>query len=88
MELFLLLFADDLTLISTVIGLQNQLRVLHQSTQKICLKANLDKTKIVVFRKGSNLAMMSLGEETLEVVNKYIYLGLGFSTKLSINSEQ
>lgn len=61
MERFLLLFADDLTLISTVIGLQNQLRVLHQSAQKICLKASLDKTKIVVFRKGSNLAMMSLG---------------------------
>lgn len=59
MELFLLFFADDSTLISTVIGLQNQLRVSHQSAQKICLKANLDKTKIVVFRKGSNL--MSLG---------------------------
>ena len=51
-ELFLLLFADDLTLLSsTVIGLQNQLNVLQEATQRLGLTVNLDKSKVVVFRK-------------------------------------
>ena len=45
-ELFLLLFADDLTLLSsTVIGLQNQLNVLQEATQRLGLTVNLDKSK-------------------------------------------
>ena len=55
-ELFLLLFADDLTLLSsTVIGLQNQLNVLQEATQRLGLTVNLDKSKVVVFRKGGLL---------------------------------
>ena len=43
-ELFLLLFADDLTLLSsTVIGLQNQLNVLQEATQRLGLTVNLHK---------------------------------------------
>ena len=45
-ELFLLLFADDLTLLaSTVIGLQNQLNVLSVAAERLCLTVNLDKSK-------------------------------------------
>ena len=52
-ELFLLLFADDLTLLaSTVIGLQNQLNVLSVAAERLCLTVNLDKSKVIVFRKG------------------------------------
>ena len=83
-ELFLLLFADDLTLLaSTVIGLQNQLNVLSVAAERLCLTVNLDKSKVIVFRKGGFLAAkekLFLGGAVLEVVNKYKYLGLTFST--------
>lgn len=88
-ELFHLLFADDLALMSkTVTGLQNQLNLLHQSTQRLGLKINTDKTKIVVFRKGGHLGVREvwhIGGEKIEVVGKYKYLGLTFSTMISTN---
>ena len=45
-EIFILLFADDVILVSdTVCGLQNQLTVLFDT-------ANMDKSNFVVFRKA------------------------------------
>ena len=83
-ELFLLLFADDLTiLVSTVIGLQNQLYVLSVAAERLCLTVNLDKSKVIVFTKGGFLAANEkwfLDGAVLEVVNKYKCLGLTFST--------
>lgn len=88
-ELFLMLFADDLALMSsTVIGLQNQLNLLYEASRRLGLKVNTDKTKIVVFRKGGYLGAREkwyLGDRKLEVVGKYKYLGLNFSTMLSFN---
>jgi Reverse transcriptase (RNA-dependent DNA polymerase) len=88
-ELFLMLFADDLALLSsTVRGLQNQLNLLHEASQRLGLKVNTGKTKIMVFRKGGHLAASEtwhLGDENLEVVGRYKYLGLNFSTMLSFN---
>ena len=78
-ELFLLLFADDLTLLtSTVTGLQNQLNVLSVAAKRLCLTVNLGKSKVIVFRKGGFLAAKEkwfLAGAVLEVVNKYKYLG-------------
>ena len=89
-ELFLLLFADDLTLLSsTVIGLQNQLNVLQEATQRLGLTVNLDKSKVVVFRKGGFLGAREkwiFNGNKLEVVNAYKYLGLTFSTRLSFSA--
>ena len=89
-ELFLLLFADDLTfLASTVIGLQNQLNVLPVAAERLCLSVNLDKSKVIVFRIGGFLAAKEkwfLGGAVLEVVNKYKYLGLNFSTGHSFDA--
>ena len=83
-ELLLLLFADDLTLLtSTVNGLQNQLNVLSVAAERLCLTVNLGKSKVIVFRKGGFLAAKEkwfLGGAVLELVNKYQYLGLTFST--------
>ena len=88
-ELFLLLFADDLTLIScTVVGLQNQLNTLNSVISQLSLTVNLDKSKIVVFRRGGALSMKEkwfLDGKKLDVVNSYKYLGLVFSTKRSFN---
>ena len=83
-ELFILLFADDLTLLaSTVIGLQNQLNALSVAAKRLGLTVNLDKSKVMVFRKGGYLAAKERwfwGDQKLEVVNTYRCLGLIFST--------
>ena len=88
-ELFLMLFADDLALMSsTVAGLQNQLNLLGESSQKLGLKVSTEKTKIVVFRKGGHLGVgeqWHLDGKNIEVVGKYKYLGLNLSTMLSFN---
>ena len=89
-EIFLLLFADDVALVSSsVVGLQTQINNLFEISKRLKLKVNLDKTKIMVFRKGGHLARgekWSLGCTRLEVVNRYKYLGFVFTTRLSINS--
>ena len=47
-ELFTLLFADDIVLCSeTVVGLQNQLNVLHSSASKLHLTVNLEKATLL-----------------------------------------
>ena len=90
MEIFSLLFADDIALISTTpAGLQNQINSLVQVSNTLRLKVNSDKTKIMVFRKGGHLAkgeQWFLEGTKLEVVNKYKYLGFVFTTKLSVNN--
>ena len=48
-ELFILLFADDLTLlVCTVIGLQNQLNALSAAAKRLGWTVNLDKSKVNV----------------------------------------
>ena len=55
-EIFLLLFADEIVLISdTPRALQNQLDVLSSACKDLFLHINADKTKVMVFRKGGFL---------------------------------
>jgi len=88
-EIFLLLFADDIVLISsTPTGLQNQLNNLNIASKKVGLSVNLDKTKVMIFRKGGHIAAREkwfLDGNELEIVNKYKYLGLTLTTMLSQN---
>jgi hypothetical protein len=88
-ELFLLMFADDLSLLSfSPAGLQNQLNNLYKIVGKFGLTVNLDKTKIIVFRNGGHLSKYEhwyYGKQKIEVVNSYKYLGLDFTTRLSLN---
>ena len=73
---------------ATVAGLQNQLNVLHDCTQRLHLNVNLSKTKVMIFRKGGHLSVKEqwvFGNQRLEVVNSYKYLGFIFSTKLSFD---
>ena len=88
-ELFTLLFADDIALIATTpAGLQNQINNLKRGAERLGLVVNLDKTKCVVFRKGGFLGRLEkwyYGEERIEVVNKYKYLGYTLTTKLSVD---
>lgn len=89
-ELFLLMFADDIALFSsTPYGLQTQLNNLHTAASKLGLCVNLEKTKIIVFRNGGYLSRFekwTYGTEQVEVVNMYKYLGMNFTTRLSTHS--
>ena len=89
LEIFILLFADDIALISSSPGgLQVQLNNLSISCDNLGLKVNREKTKIMVFRKGGFLGEREkwyYDGERLEVVNSYCYLGFTFTTMLSGN---
>ena len=53
LKLVLLLLADDVILMSeTVIGLQTQLNSLQHAACEFDLKVNMNKSNIIVFRKG------------------------------------
>jgi len=87
-ELFILLFADDVALLSdTPGGLQKQLNILKTCCDNMCLQIYKDKTKIMVFRSGGYLSKVERwffeGKE-IEIVNRYCYLGFTFSTRLSV----
>jgi hypothetical protein len=89
-ELFLMIFADDVILLSsTIIGLQNQLNVLKQEADRLFLTVNLEKTNIMIFRKGGHLSNNEkwyYGTADVKVTNSYKYLGVLFTTKLSLKS--
>ena len=78
-ELFLLLFADDIVLLSdTARGLQNQIDLLNEACKRLFLNINENKTKVMVFRKGGFLGRnekWTLNGTFLEIVNEYNYLG-------------
>ena len=86
-ELFIMLFADDIVLLSeTMIGLQTQLNSLYNAASRLELKATMDKSNTVVLRKGGYLSSREkwvYGGSTVSVVHSYKYLGIYFSTRLS-----
>ena len=89
-ELSILLFADAIVLIAdTVFKLQKKLDVLYEVATKLGLIVNIDKSKVLVFRKGGRLASIEkwhVGGKRLEVVTEYNYLGFLFSNKLNTNA--
>jgi hypothetical protein len=89
LELFLLLFADDVVLFSdSVWGLQNQLNILQEYCNNWKMSVNMSKTKIIVFRRGGRLSQFekwTYGGKQLEVVSKYNYLGFTLTSNLSFN---
>ena len=89
-ELFVLLFADDVVLLSdTVPGLQNQINSLETAAGRLGLRANTQKTKVMSFRLGGHMArheVWYLYGQKLDVVSAYRYLGVTLSTKLCTNT--
>jgi hypothetical protein len=88
-EMFLLLFADDICLVSTTpAGLQNQINNLEKASDVLGLSVNLSKTKVMIFRKGGHLSKAEkwfYKGKQIEVVNSYKYLGFTLTTKLSFD---
>ena len=78
LKLFLLLYADDtIVLAETAEELNDALRAVHDYCQDWKLTANSLKTKVVIFSRGKvqRYPKFIFGNDTLEVVEDYIYLG-------------
>ena len=88
-NLMVLLYADDLVGLQCADlpgRLQQQLNILADFCDKWCMKVNLEKTNIIVFRNGGIIKrneMWYLNGKQLKTVTYYKYLGLVFSSKLS-----
>lgn len=84
----LLMYADDIVLLSTSPDvLQKMIDALYSYCKKWGLKVNLAKSKILIFREGprfSKLLGWTLGEEKIEIVNEYKYLGVILTYNLSL----
>ena len=88
LELFILLFADDIALLSdTIVGLQDQLDVLARSCSRLDLHVNLDKSNIVIFRKGAYIAKREkkwfYNGQNITIVSCYKYLGFFLTTRMT-----
>ena len=79
-----LLYADDLVLLlTTEIGLQNNIDRVNVFCKSWGLAINIDKSKIMVFSKTGRVSKdkfrFNLGGEEMEYVNHYKYLGVNIS---------
>ena len=84
-----LLYADDIVLLAdTPSVLQEMINSLYAYCSKWVLKINLNKSKIVVFRQGTRISQnlaWSYGNNEIEIVNDYKYLGIILTYNLSFN---
>ena len=87
-----LFYADDIANISDSIGrLQKQLNILARYCSLFGMKVNIDKTKIIVFRRGGIVKQNEkwlLNDKPIEVVSHYKYLGITFTSFLSWSHTQ
>ena len=87
-QMLIMLFADDVILTSYCVKcLQIQINLLKRYADNFSMTVNMYETKITVFRKGGFLGANEIWRyrnEVIEVVNCYKYLGLHFTTKLSL----
>ena len=75
--ILLLLFADDLVLVSqSESGLQAELHALHAFCTNRGLTVNMAKNKAVVFNQRTYKANLVLAGQAVEQVDRYKYLGL------------
>ena len=85
-DIMALLYADDLSSVGeTANRLQRQINCISDYCDSINMKINLNKTKIIVFRKGGPLRSYEnwkYKNENIEVVSLYKYLGMFMTPKL------
>ena len=84
LNIFLLMFADDTVLLSeTKDGLQDLLKELENCCKQSNLTVNIDKTKVMIFRKGGRYSQdcsFTYAGEAIEIVQNFNYLGVVFSS--------
>ena len=82
LSIILLLFADDLVLIAkSAKDMQMLLNKMHSYCTEWKLNVNINKTKVMIFskKKGNCNVEFKYGNNVLEVVESYTYLGLNLS---------
>jgi hypothetical protein len=81
MEVPILLFADDMVLMADgVEELERLVRKVKEYCESWHLEVNVGKTKVMVVSKdGTEVAQVRYGQEELECVSKYPYLGTLFT---------
>ena len=68
MELFLLLFADDVTMFSNTIGgIQKQMCILKKYCEEAKLEVDIEKTKVVVFKNGGRQAKKYIRHDFISI---------------------
>ena len=91
-KMFLILYADDIVIFANNSEeLQANLDLLYNYCNRWKLSVNSNKTKVMIFRKGGRLPnniIFHYGGEQLEIVNKFVYLGIVFSTGGSFSDTQ
>ncbi|CAL4146663.1 unnamed protein product, partial [Meganyctiphanes norvegica] len=88
LQIFCLLYADDtLILAESAIELQNALDSLYTYCNKWALNINVDKTKVIIFSKGriKRFKSFKLGNNSIDVVDDYVYLGTTFNYNGTFN---
>ena len=88
LNMFVLLYADDtIVLAKNACELQKALDALHEYCVMYKLTVNIKKTKIIVFSRGKVKCFPTFkyGNNTIEVVSDYIYLGstMNFNNKFN-----
>jgi len=89
LKLFILLYADDIVILAeTETELQTGLNILKYYCLKWRLTVNINKTKVMIFRKGGRKHKnfrFFYGNEELEIVDRFTYLGITFSSSGTFN---
>ena len=82
-KLFLILHADDITIFAeTVEGLQKGLDILGSYCNRWKITVNIEKTKIMMFRKGGILShdmRLLYNDQEMEKAKSFSYLGIVFT---------
>jgi hypothetical protein len=90
-KMFLLLYADDTVIFSeTVEGLQQGLSQVKVYCDQWQLKLNASKCKVIVFSAGKirNKPVLRIGNEQLDIVYDFPYLGIKFNYDNSFRRAQ
>lgn len=84
LDLQILLYADDMVILCpTSMGLKMKIKFLTKYFDEHGLKVHLDKTKVVVFRRGGRIEKelkFNYKGESIGISNQYTYLGVQFSS--------
>ena len=90
LKMFILLYADDTILLAdSPEELQKGLDSMNDYCSKWKLNMNKDKTKVMIFSRGKSKKeppVFKIGNNTLEIVDKYCYLGVLFNYNGSLSS--
>jgi hypothetical protein len=82
----ILLYADDIILLAYSLGeLQKKIVILNNYCTELGLRVNLSKTKYMIFSSGydTSKGRPMWGEQEIERVDRYVYLGVTFTQRLS-----